>query len=73
MVEGGASDIENFKKRLRGEDDRELISGALAAEIDKAKFDVTFSSDNTSNLPSPSERLMIECPVLAKSYCGYQV
>ena len=54
VVEGDSSDIENFRHRLRGEDDRGMISEAISAEIDKSKFAATFSSDNTSNVPLPS-------------------
>ena len=44
IVDGDASDVENFRAQLKGLGDMVMLSGALYAEIDKSRFSVSFSS-----------------------------
>ena len=46
MLDGNTPDVDNPRKRLKGEGDRITLNESLCETVDRSLFGFTFSSDN---------------------------
>ena len=46
MLDGNTSDVDNFRERLKREDDRITLNESLYETVDRSRFGFTLSPDN---------------------------